>query len=337
MGLKDEMEASKASGMVYSLTLSTSPPLLELIMTWGSKFSGPHRSGLPLSYSKRWLQPDLLSDWLTVYNLCHQSGSGTWEAIFQLGFSLPAMAYKMPHLRPAISLILSFLTIPAFKSLEPPLYPTYDLSDGFSLDADCIQRILFASTLSLEHSPAAELNQEMGESLKELNDRHAIYFDSHCSSQVKRCTKYLMGQWLCTKPSMATTPSNESFLWIDTLKCLTKIHTIFESCFHNVHLRKFVFQIADVLRIHRQSDTLISEPSLYRFEPSLHSAHAAVSRLHLTLDYVVSSSPPAILPSDSSPCLSISDVLREKRCLEDATILKGLLSEFHHDAHDRLY
>ena len=199
MGLKDEMEASKASGMVYSLTLSTSPPLLKLIMTWGSKFSGPHRSGLPLSYSKRWLQPDLLSDWLTVYNLCHQSGSGTWEAIFQLGFSLPAMAYKTPHLRPAISLILSFLTIPAFKSLESPLYPMYDLSDGFSLDADCIQRILFASTLSLEHSPAAELNQEMGESLKELNDRHAIYFDSHRSSQVKRCTKYLMGQWPCTK------------------------------------------------------------------------------------------------------------------------------------------
>ena len=76
---------------------------------------------------------------------------------------------------------------------------------------------------------------------------------------------------------------------------------------------------------------------MYRFEPSLHSAHAAVSRLHLTLDYVVSSSPPAILPSDSSPCLSISDVLREKRCLEDATILKGLLSEFRHDAHDRLH
>ena len=86
---------------------------------------------------------------------------------------------------------------------------------------------------------------------------------------------------------MTTIPSNESSLWIDTLKCLMKIYMIFESCFHNMHLQKFIFQIEDILHTHYQSNTLILELSLYRFVPSLHLAHATVSCLYLMLSYVV--------------------------------------------------
>jgi hypothetical protein len=193
------------SSMVYhwSPILMTTSPLFDTLKDLGNILSGE----VSLSYSRDWLERDLESIWISLYNLCRSSSRCKHR--FQLAFSLSSMAYSSIETRNLIPTILAFATVPQFQTLKPPHWSLYELHKGMEWQREEVTRIVSSSAVSFEDTSDSELpvqadNQKDAAVLRQRRSA----FQSRLQSQAKELTEYLRNQWPCKKPQSPPTASD---------------------------------------------------------------------------------------------------------------------------------
>jgi hypothetical protein len=203
---KDGAFVFAISSMVYhwSPTLMTTSQLFDTLKDLGNILSGEE---VDLSYSRDWLERDLGSIWISLYNLCRSSSRHKHR--FQLAFSLSSMAYSSIKTRNLIPTILAFATVPQFQTLNPPHWLFYELHKGIEWQREEVTQIVSSSAVSFEDTPDSELpvranNQEDAAVLRQ---RHST-FQSHLQLQAKELTEYLRNQWPCEEPQSPPTASD---------------------------------------------------------------------------------------------------------------------------------
>lgn len=180
----------------WSPSLPTTPQLFETLESWGEILNS---DPAVTSYSMNWHNPSLSTMWLPVYNACRQ---GSKESIrFELMFSLSSMMYTSPtDIRSLACTILAFATVPTFASLDPPLWPSYDLSEGFEPRREALLRFARSTAISFEYSPHVYLPANYNEDEVALGRRRFATFEDDLATQVTEFVQLIMDQWPCDEP-----------------------------------------------------------------------------------------------------------------------------------------
>ena len=296
--LDGEASACDLSTMVkaWSMNAHTSFPLFDVINQW-SVVSGPqHR--LKLSYSRKWLDLDLPTAWMSLYNLCR--GSNKLENRWQLAFSLCAFQYSAPHHSHLARVLLAFATIPRFRLLDPPPWTSYDLSHGYEAQESVLSGFCRLYTIPYENSPAIHLPRQLQEDDAQLGRRRYSHYETKCNEEVSRIVNTLMPQWPCEIPSQPSTTYSSSFVNIPQL--MQAVRSRFQSWYHNMQLRDHLKQVQLGLDEHSLRGSHHSVP-VYAFIPCLQkppSMLSYVSYEHLFIRPAPEPTrPPAVLGIDS--------------------------------------
>ncbi|KAF7971941.1 hypothetical protein HWV62_19393 [Athelia sp. TMB] len=219
-------------------TLDTVPKLFETLENWRSVNS----ERATLSYSREWLVRDLASTWLTIYNICRQSNKD--EDLFRLAFSFSAMAYSSEKNAKLVPMLLTFATNPRFRSLDPPPWRSYDLALGFEPSIDQIRRIV-RSHGSYESSSESRLPAYAREDEWDAHHRRRRRFEERLDDQAARVARHCLAQWPIQSPNLPSTPSDA---WVfSAAGALSEIHSLFDSRFQNLQLKKHVDQVQSIL------------------------------------------------------------------------------------------
>ena len=115
--------------------------------------------GRPISlrYSKDWLNPNLSSDLLSIYDQCRQSDMQRDR--FQLLFSLPAMTYSSPYLDDIVHALVTFAVVHWFKDENPPTYASYILSNKCSPTAQTLRNFVSSCAVPFNKSPDRSVHE----------------------------------------------------------------------------------------------------------------------------------------------------------------------------------
>ena len=315
----DETLVSDISNMVYRWPskVNTSNQLLDKLQSWG-RLSGRH-GGLKLSYSRDWLQQDLPRIWVSLYDLCRES---TRDNRFQLLFSLSALAYQSSaEGRSLIPTLLAFATVPRFRTLPPPSWPSYDLSKGFQPQRDELLKIVLSSTIPFQSSPEANLQANYGEKEANLAHRRLSSFETRRDSRAQDLVTNIIRQWPCEQPSSPL----DTHMWPFNIPGLmSKVNTLFRSWFQNTQLRDHIARVQVALNEASTSDLI--RPTVPVYHSATNTNNHLATRSFISFQHLLERDAPKLHQPPS--ILGVPDVFREYRQPARTTDLQSLLSEF---------
>ena len=203
--------------------------------------------GASLEYTKDWLNLDLSTKFLTIYDLCRQIGLGTSKK-FKLVFSFSALAYGMPSLRRFIPVLLAFAMMQtSFKYVDPPPHLSYLLADGFEPSRERVRDIIVSDR---KRKPSYHDDSDSD--------------DDSSENKIDSAVDYFM-QWWCITPLPSPFSQNDS-RWFQTGSIMTKLAEYFESCSRNRDLRSFASCITKALQTHNLAPADVHIPR-FRFVP----------------------------------------------------------------------
>ncbi|KIJ08194.1 hypothetical protein PAXINDRAFT_18651, partial [Paxillus involutus ATCC 200175] len=236
----NEYRAYGASSAVakWSPTQDTVGNILDRLQSWKGTLHG-HASGFALRYSKDWLRPDLAQIWLTAYNTCRRSDTRQPR---ELLFSLAAMAYASPECKDLFPTLLAFATIPAFGTIDPPPYKSYELSDGFTPSTSVLREYISSSARGFEDSPECVMPQWHSETDSEWLARRRSAYRQRLNSDLDASVESLLYGWPCESPrrSLSASCYNLSSL-------ANKLDPLFASCYHNLQLKQHLVHVQQIL------------------------------------------------------------------------------------------
>ena len=195
-----------------------------------------------LQYDRSWLDPDLRSMWLMLYNTLRRSSERKW---FQLFFTLPAMAYTSPKLSDLAPVLVAFASYPQFSFEDPPPYRSYTLSDGYSPSRDSLRQYITASAHCLDRSYESS-----------MSTRYHVRLDPDINAMVNQ----LLRSWPCeTSPPCPLNPE-----LYDVGFLTSRVQSHFSSCYRNVKLKEHLTRVQKLL--HNVQATPIPTVQ-YSFDP----------------------------------------------------------------------
>ncbi|KIM82965.1 hypothetical protein PILCRDRAFT_819766 [Piloderma croceum F 1598] len=319
----DEALVCNVSAMVnhWPTTLNISLELFKTLNRWGFLSGGNQE--LSLSYSRDWLQRDLPKTWISLYELCR--GSSRVKNGFELVFSLSSMAYSIPENRAFIPTLMAFATIPQFRTLSPPPWPHYDLTQGFRPRREELLNTVRSFTISFESSPEANLPAQNGESKVCLGQRRFSAFEVRRESQVHEFVDSLIKQWPCKEPDPPQPPSTRPWLF-ETRMLMPTVKGLFTSWFSNQQLRDHIDRVQAILNgVH--GSPLMNTVSLYQFTSCLEIAPLPPPRI--VLDRLFERDAPHITLRPPNP-LETPELRKTGPRPEIMGDLPALISHFQH-------
>ena len=344
--LDGEASARDLSATVkaWSVNAHESFPLFDVINQW-STVSGPQH-GLSRSYSPDWLDLDLPTTWMSLYDLCRRSNKS--EHRWQLAFSLCAFQYSAPHHSHLAGVLLAFATIPRFRHLHPPQWTSYNLSHGFEAQQSVLSGFCRRHTRPYESSPAIDLPRQAGEGDAQLGRRRYSHYETKCNEEVSRIVNTLMPQWPCEIPS---SPSS-TFSFVNIPQLIQEVRSRFHSWYHNMQLRDHLKQVQSGLDEHYLRGSHKTVPA-YVFKPCTHKSPSMTS--YVSYEHLFKrpapepTRPPAVLginsirPENFTMLLNSGTTTSQpsrSRCMPPSTALQSILVEFQSNdanAFHRLY
>jgi len=231
--------------------------VLETFRLW-RKLEGPQHA-LPLHYDHKWLRPQLATKWLSIYDSLRKRSDGNRYALM---FFFSAIAYGSPETQKFIHVMLAFAIAPAFRHLDLPPYPLYDLADGTMPRGDILLTIAQRSACPFESSPHALSSSRDRES----HGTHCSDYQSHLESDCQAFVDGLINQWPCEEPNV---PDRSKFPHLHIPETtVDRIKVLFRSWYRNWKLESHAKLIQTELDRFHCSNPGVA-PSTYRFTPSL--------------------------------------------------------------------
>ena len=263
----DGIEALNTSQLVYAwpvgLTRDLKPSeLLDTFKGWGD-MKGP-LEGSSLMYTREWLNDNLPARWLSIYDLCRQTGESASK--YQLVFSFAALAYNSPSLRRFIAVLLAFATIHQSRLLKPPPHLSYNLAVGFKPSRDQVRSMITSGTNDFNNSPAAHLSLNWNETWEQFHTRKSKYYDNYISSRTATILEELMVEPHSSHPQSPFHQANDSS-WFDTKTIMTTVREYFASCSHNRDLRSFTVDVTTILEANSTPSPLTGQVPRFCFVP----------------------------------------------------------------------
>lgn len=188
----DQLFTFRVSSMVFHWPqrLSTTTGLFKTLSEWTTLSSTP----MSLRYSSQWLDRDLAATWITFYNLLRQTDK---DSNFELIFSISSMAYSCPATRDIIPTLLAFATCQPFRTLDPPAWECYNLSEGLQPDRGALLEMAHSMAIKFESSPEFTQEAYVWEDEASVKQRRYSTFKARLESQVQEIVNYLIHQWPC--------------------------------------------------------------------------------------------------------------------------------------------
>ena len=254
--------------MVYAwptgLTRHLEPSeLIETFKGWGD-MSGP-MEGTSLMYTREWLRLDLPEKWLSIYDLCRQTGQ--YASRYKLIFSFAALSFSSPSLRKFIPILLAFATIRGSLLISPPLHPTYDLTVGFEPLRKQVRSMIISGTYPLDDSPARHLSRDPNEKQKKFRSRQTKHYDEHISSRANDAADRLMMECDSSRPQSPFNQADDTY-WFKVKEIMSDVTEYFASCSRNRDLRSFASQVTTILERNYKVSPQRGEQILrFRFSP----------------------------------------------------------------------
>ena len=333
----DGIEALNTSRLVYAwpagLTRDLKPSeLLDTFKGWGD-MNGP-LEGSSLMYTQEWLNFNLPARWLTIYDLCRQTGESASK--YQLIFSFAALAYSSPGLRKFIPILLAFATMHQSGLLKPPPHLSYNLTVGFKPSRGQVRSMITSGTNDFDNSPAAHLSGNRNETSEQLHKRQSEYYDNYISSRTATVLGELMMEPHSYYPQSPFRQANDSS-WFDTKTIMTTVREYFASCSHNRDLRSFIVDVTTILEANYTPSPLTGQVPRFCFVPKFDICTGQHPHFPFTLENVLS------LRLDSAPLYSTYEVglgahidSRPLGELINTTNLENLISQFRRKSCSKL-
>lgn len=243
-GSEDEARAWYISGLVerWPSRMNVCSQLMEVLVGWGSLI-GPV-STLKLGYDQIWLNQSLAEVWCQLYKALTESNQQLHT--YQLIFLLSALAYSGKVDLELIETLLAFATVPGFQDLPLPIYPAYDLRQGFCPDEEILVAAVKGCTKAFGGSDEANLLAGVDESELELSQRRCMAFNANVESESRLLVANLIRQWPCDTPS---TPS-QSYPHLDIPVAVVKVTPLFNDWYRNMqfeeHMKGVQNQLSNV-------------------------------------------------------------------------------------------
>jgi hypothetical protein len=240
----------------WSSTQDTVDGILNRLQSWKGTLHG-HAPAFALRYNKDWLCPDLPHMWLTAYNMCRRSDE---RQQFELLFSLAAMAYGPPECQDLVPTLLTFASVSAFVTIDPPPYQSYDLSDGFKPSIPVLRHHISSDARELEDSPEWLIPQRLSETDSEYFSRRHSAYRQRLDNDLDAGVKSLLSGWPCKSPrrSLSASCYNLSSL-------ANKLDPLFASCYHNLQLKQHLVHVQQILDRARAPAPILQS---FTFKPS---------------------------------------------------------------------
>ncbi|KAF9470842.1 hypothetical protein BDN70DRAFT_642841, partial [Pholiota conissans] len=265
------IEALNTSRLVYiwpkglAGNHSTFSGLFATFQRWGSmKGFDPNTS---LTYSRSWLDLNIPTQWLSIYDLCRQIERPQSHK-FQLLFSFAALAYRIESgLLQHIRIFLALASLEGNRSLleSAPGYVSYNFSTGFEPLRDRVATTISSKLYNLGTSPAGQLHRRPGETPDAFEQRVRQNYRDTSRNKVDEVVDRLIVQW--PSPDPRTPFRTDTKAWFRT-ENIDDVKGYFASCFHNSQLREFVSRISHVLGENITISPLTDLPtSNLRFSP----------------------------------------------------------------------
>ena len=241
------IEALNTSQLVYAwptgLTRHLEPSeLIKTFKGWGN-MRGP-MEGTSLMYTREWLHVDLPAKWLSIYDICRQTGQHALK--YKLVFSFAALSFSSPSLRKFIPILLAFATIRGPLFIAPPLHSSYDLTVGFEALRTQVRSMIISRTHLLNDSPARHLLRDPNESRDTFRSRQTEHYDEHISSRANDAADRLMMECNSSSPQSPFDQADDPN-WFKVEKIMSDVTEYFASCSRNRDLRSFASQVTTIL------------------------------------------------------------------------------------------
>jgi hypothetical protein len=313
---------SDVSGMVYSwaFRLPTAHGLTDVFHQW-CDISGPNTT-FSLSYSRAWLELNLATKWISLYNLCRKSSRNRDR--FPLLFSLSAMAYTCSaYDRNLLPTILAFATTSEFRRIHPPTWMSYDLSRGLEPREPKLRRIVLDFAVPFKDCPESNLPRNYGEDDTTLGRRRFTSFEARRDLQCTKIVQDLIVQWPCMNPVLPTSASDTRFKVQELMELIT---VYFQSWYQN---RQLQHHIRDVQEILDQGYEPPTHCQVYKFIPCSSSRPSTASGITFA-QLLVRMAPMMVRTPPRLPATRKKSMVSKKSASTEA--LQTLLWQFRHSS-----
>ncbi|KAK7053180.1 hypothetical protein VNI00_003799 [Paramarasmius palmivorus] len=239
--------------------------LLDVFKKW-SILSGPQAniSGHTLSYHRRWLDEDLASNWLTIYQILRTEQSHRYQTLFT--FCTMGYGPRGTEFRELLPTLLAFATNKGFGGAEmtPPVYNSYDLSAGFVPEPQHLVAIARDTATSFAKSFAAYLPRQEAESKHDLASRQHSSYHHLLNVEVQKLVEAAVQQWPCKGLSV----SSKLYKVANVEKFLEQARSLFAQWYRNRELLLFTCTVQDLLDRNQPANQDLKQLKLYYFQPS---------------------------------------------------------------------
>jgi hypothetical protein len=331
------IEALNTSRLVYAwspgLTRRLEPSeLIETFKSWG-KMTGPMK-GTSLMYTREWLRLDLPAKWLSIYDICRQTGQSALK--YKLIFSFAALSFSSPNLRKFVPILLAFATIRGSLFIAPPFHPFYDLTVGFEALWKQVRSMIISGTYPLDDSPARHLSRKPNENQKKFRSRQTKHYNEHISGRADDAANRLMMECDSSRPQSPFDQADDSS-WFKVKKIMGDVTEYFASCSRNRDLRSFASRVTTILAInYKVSPQQGEQIPRFCFVPQF-DMRPGQPDSSFTLANLLSHRA-ASAPARSSFEIGTGAHVNPRRLGQpiDTSILQNLISQFQSKSHSKL-
>ncbi|KAG8964182.1 hypothetical protein FRC03_002126 [Tulasnella sp. 419] len=179
-----------------------------------------------LTFTSEWLSRTMAQFFLSACDACRKASQSDHR--YQILFSFSAWAYASVDIRPFLPTIFAFATVPQLRAMQPPSWPSYDLSMGMEPLEGKLSDLVFACAIQSE-------KKTLSSRLKEMH-RKTTFSDEERMSQAKELVDILRRQWPCMLPGV---PNSRE--WAFNIRRLKKeAGSVFSACSKNRDLSQYI-------------------------------------------------------------------------------------------------
>ena len=288
------IDALKASQLVFAWPSAfngdiESYNLADIFEKW-SNISRPAIT-VSLKYTKNWLDLDLPSCWLSIYELCRQCGDSSRK--FELVFSFAALAYDQPDFLRHIPLLVCLASNPESTFRHAPSHSNYKLGDGVEPRQTKVKEMIMSGTRDISETPCSSLAKYSYESEQSFSTRIREHYDRNIRENVDQLVQLLMEQRRSHDPPSPFSSIGQSAQWFEVHRVMNDIREYFASCSHNWELLSFARELVKDLQakyVNREASQ--NEVGCgFKFVPNLVDNPCHDSALGLTLQSLLERRP----------------------------------------------
>jgi hypothetical protein len=253
-----EVAAEWASGLVRTADGGATFSLWERTYNTYALTGIPGPTSMSLGYTTSWLEQEP-SSWLSLYESCRTAPSARRSGQYALLFSLSSLSYGSPVMREWVPILLASALEPQCRSLDPPQWAMYKLSDGLQPSRSRVKDFVRMSAMSLSQSPAARLSRRAGDSDYTYQQRQSQLH----GDEVRRLSSVLLEQLMSGSGNWdrvrRRASSSETGSWFDVSSCIDGVQDYYQSCDHNRALKQHLDRVQNALGRWYQSNVCVPQ------------------------------------------------------------------------------